>query len=39
MIQQNKFRIGSPGEKTEITQKGILASKGRKKRRKGQWGF
>lgn len=39
MIQKAQFRIGTPGEKQEITQKGIWANKGKKKRRKGQWGF
>lgn len=37
MIQKRKFRIGSPGEKSEITQKGIWSKK--KSRRKGRWGF
>lgn len=29
-IQRKKFRIGTPGEKREITQRGILALKGKK---------
>jgi hypothetical protein len=39
MIQKREFRIGTPGEKSEITQKGIWSNKRKKGRRKGQWGF
>jgi hypothetical protein len=40
-IQKNKFRINTPGEKSEITAKGIFANKqnNKKTRRKTQWEF
>lgn len=31
-VEKNKFRINTPGEKTEITYKGIFASRGTKKK-------
>jgi hypothetical protein len=37
-IQQNKFRISSPGEKAEITNLGILATK-KQNRRRNKWEF
>jgi len=42
MIQKREFRISTPGEKTEITQKGIFASRQKSKRnkwRKAKWEF
>jgi hypothetical protein len=36
-IQANRFRIGTSGEKQEITQKGILSNK--QKRRVKTWAF